>query len=50
MCGFVCGTMSHAKLSFNWSVILYRVTLEWHFGCGFETSTGWILRKRMAHN
>ena len=27
MCDFVCGTISHAKLSFNRSVLHYQMTL-----------------------
>ena len=36
MCHFVCGTMSHAKLSLHWSDIYYPMTLEWHSGRGSE--------------
>ena len=39
MSDFVCGTMSHAKMSLYWSVIHYQMTFERHSGCGSETST-----------
>ena len=35
---FVCGTISHAKLWLQWSVLHYQMTLEWHSGHGSEMS------------
>ena len=29
MSDFVCGAMSHAKLSLHWSIVHYQVTFEW---------------------
>ena len=29
MCDFVCGTMSHAKLSLHRSIIHYQMTFVW---------------------
>ena len=39
MSEFVCGPMSHAKLSLHWSIVHYQVTFEW-FNSGSETSIG----------
>ena len=38
MCDFVCGTMSHAKMSLHWSVIHSQLTFEWCSGCDLEMS------------
>ena len=38
MWDFFSGTVSHAKLSLHWSVILCHVTFEWHSGRAWERS------------
>ena len=32
MCDFICGTMSHAKLSLYWSVVDYQKTIDGTLG------------------